>query len=175
MPSKDTESAPSVSAEVHSGDGSAVSDLVAQMSRDDRTIAIPAGRELWKAVRRAGEPNARDERVDVESRLRLSLEAKQPNEVHRDILWMLSEIGGDESVDIVAAFLTNRDLREDARMALERISGEKALTALWSAFDAAEEDFKPNIVQSLRARGERIDRYPCQKLVPVKGTDVMPI
>ena len=175
MPFEETETVVNASVQTTSDDKISVEEFVAQMSHDDRTVAITAGRELWKLVRLAGRPSARDERADVESQLRLALGDNRPNDVDREILWMLSEIGGDKSVDAVAARLSNHNLREDARMALERIPGEKSLAALRSAFDVAGQDFKSNIVQSLRARGVQIEGTPCQKLLPVKESDVRPI
>ena len=71
--------------------------------------------------------------------------------------------------------MRNKDLREDARMALERIPGKRAVTTLKNAFEKAPEDFKPNIAQSLRKRGQEVAGYPCQKLVPTKKTDVKPL
>ena len=65
--------------------------------------------------------------------------------VRRDALWMLSEICGDESVGAVAALLNNGELREDARMVLERVPGAKSLAALKAGFASAPTDFKPNI------------------------------
>jgi hypothetical protein len=85
---------------------------------------------------------------------------------------MLSEIGGDESVEAIAGLLTNAQLREDARCALERIPGERSLDALKQAFDAAPKDFKTNLALSLRARGEKVDGVPCRKLTPVYGTTI---
>ena len=59
-------------------------------------------------------------------------------------------------------------LREDARMALERIPIQRAVQALKAGFEIAPEDFKPNLAQSLRKRGVKVEGYPCVKLVPTK-------
>jgi hypothetical protein len=53
-------------------------------------------------------------------------------------------------------------------MALERIPIKRAVSALKTGFEAAPEDFKPNIAQSLRKRGQEVSGYPCVKLVPGK-------
>ena len=71
--------------------------------------------------------------------------------------------------------MRNKNLREDARMALERIPGKRTVTTLKAAFEKVPEDFKPNIAQSLRKRGEEVAGYPCKKLVPTKKTDVKPL
>ena len=81
---------------------------------------------------------------------------------------MLSEIAGDEAVRPVGRLLRNKQLREDARMVLERLPGRKSLRMLTRALEKAPDDFKINIAQSLRARGEEVPGLPCQKLVPKK-------
>ena len=91
-----------------------------------------------------------------------------PALVRREVLRMLSEIGGDESVDSIAALLGDRELHEDARAALERIPGGKSLAALQDGLRTAPEAFKPAIAQSLRVRGVNVSGYPSQKLVPTR-------
>ena len=88
--------------------------------------------------------------------------------VQREVLWMLSEIGARHAIKPISRLMRNADLREDARMALERIPGKRAVAVLKAGFEAAPEDFKPNIAQSLRKRGEEVAGYPCKKLVPTK-------
>jgi hypothetical protein len=85
---------------------------------------------------------------------------------------MLSEIGDDKAVDPLAALLTDKDLREDARAALQRIPGKKSLAALKAALATAPEDYKPAIAVSLRVRGVPVAGYPSKKLVPTKKTNV---
>ena len=87
---------------------------------------------------------------------------------------MLSEIGGDESVDPLAGLLENQELREDAKAALQRIPGEKSLQALKSALASVPEDFQLSVAQSLRQRGEKVAGLPCVKLKPTKKTKVQP-
>jgi len=87
---------------------------------------------------------------------------------------MLSEIGGDDTVETVASMLLSEALREDARMMLERIPGEKSLAALQSALKTVPDDFKIHIAQSLRARGVDVPGLACRKLLPTKPTVVKP-
>jgi HEAT repeat protein len=91
--------------------------------------------------------------------------------LRREVLSMLSEIGDDEAVKPVAAFLFNPDLWEEARAALERIPGAKSLAALKSGLATAPEDHKPALAHSLRVRGVKVDRYPSEKLTPKRKTD----
>ena len=153
----------------------AVKPLSAVMTDQDLEIARAAKRALWKIVRHAGRPGARDERRAVVSELVGLLNENPPVPATREILWMLSEVGGRGAVGPMAQWLTNEGLREDARMALERIPGRRSLAALRSAFEVASDDFKYNIAQSLRRRGDTVSGYPCAKLTPCRNTEVKPL
>jgi len=152
----------------------AVKPLAEVMTDDNLEVARAAKRALWKIVRHAGRPKANKEKRAVEKELIGLLGRKQPVAVRREVLWMLSEIGARISIKPITGLMRNKNLREDARMALERIPSKRALTTLKAAFKKAPEDFKPNIAQSLRKRGEEVAGYPCQKLVPTKKTDIKP-
>ena len=153
----------------------AVKPLAEVMTNDNLEVARAAKRALWKIVRHTGRPKANKEKRAVEKELTGLLGRKQPVAVRREVLWMLSEIGGRISIKPIAGLMRNKNLREDARMALERIPTKRAVATLKTAFEKAPEDFKPNIAQSLRKRGEEVAGYPCQKLVPTKKTDVKPL
>jgi HEAT repeat protein len=142
------------------------------MMDDELEVTRAAKRALWQIVRYTGRPDANEERRAVEAELIDLLGNEQPVAVGAEILWMLSEIGGRNSIKPIAGLLANEDLREDARMALERIPSRRAVTALKAAFEKAPEDLKPNLAQSLRKRGEEVAGYPCRILVPTKKTDV---
>jgi HEAT repeat protein len=153
----------------------AVKSLAKVMTGDNLEVARAAKRALWQIVRYTGRPGANQERRAVVVELKTLLGDDQPVAVRREVLWMLSEIGGRRDIEPIAGLMKNEDLREDARMALERMPNRRAVAALKAAFEAAPEDFKPNLTQSLRKRGEQVDGYPCQKLVPTKKTDVKPL
>ena len=153
----------------------AVKALAGVMTDGNLEVARAAKRALWKIVRHTGRPGANKERRAVESELAGLLGKDQPVAVRREVVWMLSEIGARNSIKPLTMLLRNRELREDARMALERIPTKRAVTVLKAAFEKAPEDFKPNLAQSLRKRGEEVAGYPCRKLVPTKETDVKPL
>ena len=153
----------------------AVGPLAEVMTDKDIEIARAAKHGLWRIVRHAGRPMADEEKEAVVGELIELLANERPDVVRREALWMLSEISGDECVEAVAAILTNAQLREDARMALERIPGNKSLRALKAGLKTAPDDFKANIAQSLRQRGVKIPGLPCVKMVPVKKTNVKPL
>ncbi len=153
----------------------AVEALAKVMTDDELEVARAAKRALWKIVRVAGRPGAGNERRAVVGKLVELLDDEQPVPVRREVLWMLSEIGTRRSVKPMAALLSNRDLREDARMVLQRIPSKGAIAALRAGLQSCPEDFKLNIAQSLRQRGVKVSGYPCVKLVPTKKTNVKPL
>lgn len=153
----------------------AVKPLAKVMTDGDFEIARAAKRALWQIVRHTGRPGANEEKRAVETELAGLLSDDQPASVRREVLWMLSEIAGRSSIKPVAGLLQNVELREDARMALERIPAKGAAAALKTGFEAAPENFKPNIAQSLRKRGQEVEGYPSQKLIPTKETNLKPL
>ena len=152
----------------------AVEPLATVMADKDYEVARAARRALWKIVRHVGRPDAEDEQKAVVNKLNGLLSDDQPAAVRSEVLWMLSEIGDDTSIDSIAALLSDETNREDARMALQKIPGEKSLTALKTALTTAPDNFKPNLAQSLRQRGIEISNIPDQKLIPAKKTEVKP-
>ena len=149
----------------------AVKPLAAVMTDDDFEIARSAKRALWQIVRHAGRPGAAVEAKAVTGQL-IPLLTASPAPVKREVLWMLSEIAGDEAVPPMAALLSDSEVRDDARCALTRMPGSKATAALSKAMPTAPEDFKYALADSLRARGGKIAGYPSRKLVPTKQTSV---
>jgi len=150
----------------------AVKPLAAVMTDADFEIARSAKRALYKIVRHAGRPGAAKEAKAVATEL-IALLPGSPTVVRREALWMLSEIGGDEAVAPMAALLSDKELREDARCALMRLPGRKVTAALKTAFASAPEEFKFALAESLRQHGEKAKGYPSQKLVPTRQTSVV--
>jgi HEAT repeat protein len=138
-------------------------------------VTRAAKRALWRIVRDAGRPESGAVQKAVVAELIPLCKGDRPVSVRREVLWMLSELGGDESVDAVAALLSHEELREDARMALQRIPGRRSLDALKAGLAAAPDDFKLAIAQSLRKRGVEVPGLPCRKLVPTKQTRVQAV
>ena len=149
----------------------AVKPLAAVMTDADFEISRSAKRALYNIVRHAGRPGAKKEAKAVETEL-IPLLNSDAVTIRREVLWMLSEIGDDDAIAPMAALLTDKEVREDARCALMRLPGNKATKALKSAFSSAPEEFKPALAESLRERGEKVSGYPSQKLVPTRSTTV---
>jgi HEAT repeat protein len=148
--------------------GAAAIPLVATLWTDpDFEVARSAKRAVWNIVRHAGRPGAAKEAKAVEAAL-VPLTGHVSPAVRREVVWMLSEIGGNEAVEALAILLNDRDVRDDARCALERIPGNQSIKVLRSALKTAPEDFRYALAESLRKRGEKVSGYPSQKLVPTK-------
>ncbi|UCG57770.1 MAG: HEAT repeat domain-containing protein [Phycisphaerales bacterium] len=153
----------------------AVKPLAKVMTDKDLEVARAAKRALWKIARHAGRPGARTEKTAVVAELTGLLSDDHPVSVRREVLWMLSEIGTWRSVKPIAALLEHKELREDARMVLQRLPNKRAIRALKAGLKAAPRGFKLNIAQSLRQRGEKVRGLACVKLVPTKKTNVRPL
>lgn len=158
----------------------AVKPLAAIFTHQDIEVARAAKRGLWALVRHVGRPGAEKQRKPVVAELCGLLGENQPDTVRREVLWMLSEIGGDETVAAIRdipGILDNTAIREDARCTVERIPGRAAVDALIEGLEAASYDFQVALAESIRKRGVDVDRkrYPSQKLVPTKKTEVQPI
>lgn len=150
---------------------SAIKPLAEVMTDPDFEIARSAKRGLWKIVRHAGRPGADAERQAVAREL-IGLLATAAAPVCREAVWMLAEIGDDSAVGPIAAQFAKAEVREAARCALERLPHQAAVSALRAARETAPEEFKYALANSLRVRGEQVDGYPSQKLVPTKQTSV---
>lgn len=154
----------------------AVQPLAEVVEEGELEVSRAAKRAMWQIVRHVGRPGGdRRENDAVVSALVALLSSAQSVPVRREVVRMLSEIGGDESVPAISSLLSHGDLREEARMALERIPGSASLQALKNALKSAPKDFKLNVAQSLRARGVEVQGYACRKLVPTKQTQVKPV
>ena len=150
----------------------AVKALAQLLPNPDFELARAAKRALQRIVRHANRPGADKERVAVVKELLPFADKKHPLNARRDVLWMLGEIASDEAISVIANILTEEDLREDARMTLERIPGNASLKALQKGLKSVPEKFKYNMASSLRARGVPVKEYPSQRLVPTKATTV---
>jgi HEAT repeat protein len=156
----------------------AIKPLAKIVTEAELEVSRAAKRAMWDIVRTVGAPghDASKKQAVIRELIDL-LDEGEPDAIRSEVLWMLSEIGGDETVDAIReipGILENKAIREDARCCVERIPGQAAIDALLEGLEAAPEDFELALAQSLRARGVAVDeeRYPCVKLVPTKETEV---
>ncbi len=138
-------------------------------------IARAANRALQNIVFHAGRPGADSEAHAVSAELFRLLGDTQPLQFRRDVLWMIWQIADENAVESVAPLLNHQELHEDARMALERLPGERATVALKAALKSADEAHKPGLAHSLRKRGVEVPGVPDLRLVPAKNTTVEPV
>jgi len=150
----------------------AVKPLAGLLTHADFEIARSAKRALYQIVRHAGRPGSEKAAGAVERELLAALAADRTAAAKRDLLWMLSEIGGSGAVSPIAALLTDVELREDARCVLQRIPGSKPIGALKKALAKAPADFQAALADALRARGQKVRGHPSLKLAPTKQTSV---
>ena len=153
----------------------AVGPLAKIAASGDLEVARAANRAIQNIVYHTGRPGAENEAKAVSAELLKLLDDGRPVQLRRDVIWMTWQIAGEEAVEPVAALLANADLREDARMALERLPGEKATAALQTALAAADDAEKPAFAHSLGVRGVEISGVPDLRLVPTKKTAVQPV
>lgn len=153
----------------------AIRPLAAAMNDKDYEIARAAKRALWNVVRYVGRPGGERQKERAVKQLLVLLGDNRPIAVQREVIWMLSELAGDEAVEPVAALLKDKDLREDARMVLQRLPGEKSLAALKQGLEQAPEEFRPNIALSLRERGVKVEGIRIVSREPSRKTDLKPL
>jgi hypothetical protein len=150
----------------------ALAELANVMETGELEVSRCAKKGMWKIARAAGAPGAPNKTATIEALLEL-LDPGRAVAVRREVLWMLSEIAGDNAVEPIAALLKDEELQQDACMVLQRIPGKAAIQALQAGFDmGVAEKFKYCLAQSLRARGVEVSGYPSQKLVPDRPTKV---
>jgi len=153
----------------------AVLPLAKLAAGDKLEIARAAQRAIQNIVYYAGRPGVEGGAKAVAAELLKLLGDSQPVQLRRDVLWMTWQIAGEEAVAPVAALLNNAELREDARMALERLPGGKATAALQAALATAADGDKPALAHSLRVRGVETPGAPDLRLKPTKKTAVQPV
>jgi hypothetical protein len=131
----------------------AVRPLADLMKLDDRTKGRAAKLSLQAVVNTAAAPGNEAERKLVAAELvKVASATSYPRTVRSDALYWVGLIGGSEDVPGIAKLLADRMIREDARMALERIPGDESLQALQKAESSGATDFRKNIAQSLHNR-----------------------
>lgn len=131
-----------------------------------------AGRELSAIAHECGQSGKSRWRRWVSDALLAELGTTAATQARRQLIWMVSEVSGDEAVAPLAALLLDEEFRDDARMALERIPGDRSLKALDAALGKVPVPFRRALAVSLRARGHAVAGLPSHKLRPSRETRV---
>jgi hypothetical protein len=116
-------------------------------------VARCAGRAITRIVDEAGRPTADAERRRAAAALIELLRATRSLASRRLALSLLPAVAGEQAVKPMAALLSDPELRDDARMALEALPVSAAVAALQATLQTAPADFKPNLALALRRRG----------------------
>lgn len=135
------------------------------MASTDPGIAKAAREALKVVAHYSARPGAEAERKAVSQALCKLLGKQYPARTRADAAHLLGLVGKAEAVAPLAACLSDPDIREDARMALERIPGNAAEKALTQAAAKADAQFKKALQQSLNHR---------RKTLKLIGTDPWP-
>jgi HEAT repeat protein len=121
-----------------------------------REIAITARAALEKIVHHAGRPGGEGERRLVASELSRLLVPEETAKVKREVLHLIAFVGDDAAVPGVSRLLDDGDqqVRETARLSLERIPGPAAVEALVAAARRYGDDRKPDFLFSLGKKAD---------------------
>lgn len=118
----------------------------------DSGAAKAALEALQRIVHNAARPGAGGERLAAAQQLTKLIGGDQPHSVRADALKLLGCVGGPSEVTAIADLIHVPDIREDARMALERIPDPSADVALRNCSRTVPADYRAAIDQSLRHR-----------------------
>lgn len=154
----------------------AIPPLVALWGEADAALEVQraARHAVFRIVRFSSRPEARQSRKPVLMELNRLVEANGPYQIRRELLWLLSEIAGEESLPILSRLLAQDAVREEACMALERIPGKRSLRILERSLAQAPTDFRPVLAAALARRGREVSGAPSRRLVPKARTQVQP-
>ncbi len=122
------------------------------MGGEDRGVAKAATEALRRIVHYSARPGARKEAQAVARELLKLTGPQRPRPVRVEALYLLGCVGDEKVVPALERLLYDPQVREEARLALERIPGKSATNALRRALKAVPEDFRANLQQSLRHR-----------------------
>ena len=130
----------------------AVLPLGEMMGGNNPAASKAAGEALLRIAHHSGRPGAARESKAVASRLLRLTEKDQPRGVRAGALHLLGFVAGDDHVDRIARLLSDTDVREEARQALQRIPGRKVDKALRQALRNSPGDFAPALELALKSR-----------------------
>lgn len=126
----------------------AIVPLAEVMAGDDK-VAMRGAQEAIRRIAWASGHDSSSARKASAELVRL-IGSDRPRSVRSDAMMLLRCVGGAEAVNPLAAQLSDSELGEEARMALERIPHKSAEAALRKALSMAPESAKGAIQQSLR-------------------------
>lgn len=122
-----------------------------------REVAITARAALAAIAHNAARPDADADRDKVAAEIGQALAQAQSLKLKRELLLLVGFVGQDREVPVVAKLLGDADpnVRETARLTLERIPGAAAVQALLDAAGRASDEMKPDLLFSVGKKGDR--------------------
>lgn len=132
----------------------AVPQLFKLMGGENPTAALWAKKAVTAMAHHAARPGAEKERRAMAAALVAQAKSDANADVRSFAVEMLSFVGKGDVVPALAALLKEKDLREMARWALERIPGRRATEAIAKAVASADVEFKVALIKTLGARGD---------------------
>lgn len=129
----------------------------ANVQRYRREVALTARAALERLVHHAGRPGADAERQAVAAELAGVIGPGATTKTKREVLHLIAFIGADAEAPSVKRLLSDEDanVRETARLALERMEGPATTLALIEAAKGLAEEQRPDILVSLGKKGDR--------------------
>lgn len=129
----------------------AIAPLSKLLTSDNMSIAKTASQSIMKIVHSVGQTKDNPARKEVIRSLieLLKLESKVAQTLAFRALSLLAD---SDSVAVIAPFLGDADLREEAVFCLERIPGEAAIDALIDGAGKVPDEFKPRVFAALGHR-----------------------
>ncbi len=121
---------------------------------NDLAAAKAAHEALRRIVHHSARPNAIGESKTVVAKLLLLIDQKQPLIVRKEALHLLSFIASEEQAERIGKQLSDADVREEARLSLQRIPGSKVDKVLREAAHNTAGEFRAALELSLRSRSQ---------------------
>ena len=131
----------------------AITGLLNIAASADRGAAKAARGGLEVLVHAAAAPGQRNRARDAADMLVSAAgDTSRPSDVRQYALYLAGFVANTTTVPALSRLLADREVRDAARMALERTPGKPAERALAGARGAADAEFQSAVDQSLRAR-----------------------
>ena len=130
----------------------AIPGLADLMASPDKSVAKGAKVALQNIAHYSARPGASKEAQAVTTALLKVADSTRPRMIRAEALNLVGVVGDGRAVPTLTKLLSDKEVREDARMALERIPGSASLNALKKAMASAPDDYKSSLKQSIQAR-----------------------
>ena len=150
--------------------GADVINVLAELAASsDKGVALSATGAMEKIAHYAGRPGAKIEAEKATREFLKVANSAHPRMVRANAINLIGMIGDNRAIGGLVRLMKDMELREDARLALERIPGnlaETALKELAKAADETKEEFGSNLKQSLYSRNlqaKTVGLLPTQK------------